>query len=161
VRLFNESLRFDERKQEYEIGWPYKPNAHLLSDNRRMALAQTIATYHRLKKRHDGILYTYHGEIVGLKERGSIEEVPPEEINSPLGPEYTMPHRPVETPDKETTKTRPVFNASSAPRDGYSLNDCLYRGPNLIPDSTGVLLRTRLYDTLLSGDIAKAFHTIH
>ena len=68
-----------------------------------------------------------------------------------------MPHLPVLTPGK-TTKVHIVFDASSSVRSGVnSLNDCLHRGPIILPDLCGLLLRFRLYPIIVLADIRKAF----
>ena len=62
------------------------------------------------------------------------------------------------TPNKTTTKLRVVYDASSkTQRTARSLNDCLHRGPILLPDLCGLLLRCRLSPVVLLADIEKAF----
>ncbi len=47
---------------------------------------------------------------------------------------HYIPHHPVITPSKSTTKLRIVYYASSAANEALkSLNDCLHVGPNLLP----------------------------
>jgi len=71
---------------------------------------------------------------------------------------HYLPHHPVITPNKNTTKVRIVFDASSKAKKGLnSLNDCLYRGPLLLPDLCGILLRFRLMNIAIIADIEKAF----
>ena len=41
--------------------------------------------------------------------------------------------------------------------DGVALNDCLYVGPPLAESIFDVLLRFRVYQVALTGDIEKAF----
>ena len=53
---------------------------------------------------------------------------------------WYLPHFAVINPEKETTKTRIVFDASAA-QDDTSLNDIIYQGPKLQRDLVDVLLR--------------------
>ena len=49
-----------------------------------------------------------------------------------------------------------VYDAS-ARADGPSLNDCLYTGPNFGQSILDILLRFRLHNVGLVGDVEKAF----
>ena len=71
-----------------------------------------------------------------------------------------MPHRAVVRENKDTTKVRIVFDASSKVRDEPSLNDCLYSGPCLLPAIYDILLRFRLGKIGLVSDIKQAFLNI-
>ena len=69
-----------------------------------------------------------------------------------------MPHHPVVTLSKSTTKLRLVYDTlTKAKRGDKSLNECLYRGPVLLPDLCGVLLRFRVQSIVLLADIEKVF----
>ncbi len=71
---------------------------------------------------------------------------------------FYLPSRGVETPSKETTKVRMVFNGSAKPKKcQQSLNELLYRGPVILDDLIGLLLRFRLNKIALAADIEKAF----
>ena len=71
---------------------------------------------------------------------------------------HYLPHHPVLTPAKNTTQLRVVYDASVKSRKGVkSLNECLYRGPVLLPDQCGILFRLRLHPIVLLADIEKAF----
>ena len=59
-------------------------------------------------------------------------------------------------PDRATTKTRIVFDAS-AKCDGISLNDVIYQGPKLQRDLNDVLLRFRRRPVALICDIAEMY----
>ena len=50
-----------------------------------------------------------------------------------------------------------MTNKASARKDGPSLNDCLYTGPNFGQSVLVLLLRLRLHKVALIGDIEKAF----
>ena len=71
---------------------------------------------------------------------------------------HYVPHHAVITPDWKTTKVRIVYDASAKAKKGCkSLNECLYRGPVILEDLCGLLLRFRIYKVALTADIEKAF----
>ena len=73
-------------------------------------------------------------------------------------PVHYLPHRPVIMLLKTTTKVRIVYDASSKRHKSEpSLNDCLHRGPVLLPDLCGILLRYRTYPKAILSDIEKAY----
>jgi len=62
------------------------------------------------------------------------------------------------TPAKVTTKVRIVYDASAKSQKCLnSLNDCLFRGPAILPDLVGLLMRFRLHLIFILADIEKAF----
>ncbi|GFT44610.1 DUF1758 domain-containing protein [Trichonephila clavipes] len=65
--------------------------------------------------------------------------------------------RPVIKLDSATTKIRPVFDASAREKGKPSLNDCLYKGVNLIELIPDILDRFRIYPVGIAADIEKAF----
>ena len=83
-----------------------------------------------------------------------IEKEPFDEVSKKPDQIHYLPHRPVLREDKETTKIRAVFDASSA-SDGPSLNDCLYSGPNLLSKIFNILLQLRLNFIAILADIFK------
>ena len=53
---------------------------------------------------------------------------------------------------------RIVYDASAKGKFGErSLNECLYRGPVILPDLCGILLRFQLYSIVLLADIERHF----
>ena len=71
---------------------------------------------------------------------------------------HYMPHHPVIRQDRATTKVRVVYDGSAKSKDGgFSLNDCLQTGPNLIAKLLNVLVKFRSYSIALTADIEKAF----
>ena len=57
-------------------------------------------------------------------------------------------------PIEKTTKVRIVYDASAKAKKGCkSLNECLYRGPVILEDLCGLLLRFRTYKVALTADI--------
>ena len=62
-------------------------------------------------------------------------------------------------PDSNTTPCRIVFN-SSARFQGFARNDYLAKGPSLLNQLLGILLRFRVGRIAFIGDISKMFHAI-
>ena len=80
------------------------------------------------------------------------------DIDSQDGIKYFLPHHAVINPTKKKTKLRAVYYVSAKPRQKHqSLNDCLYGGPVMLHYLFGLLLRFRLHNVALVGDIEKAF----
>ena len=102
-----------------------------------------------LRDRHDEVFKEYEENCI-------IEEVPPSEVVSPY-PVYYLPHHPFVRDCSNSTKVRPVFDASAIGYNGISLNDCLECGPSLNPNLVEVLLRFRKWRVALTADITKAF----
>ncbi|GFY40883.1 integrase catalytic domain-containing protein [Trichonephila inaurata madagascariensis] len=82
-----------------------------------------------------------------------MEKVPETEFETDA---YYLPHTAV-SKISETTKIRPIFNATSREGNNPSLYDCLLSGPNLIELIPDILDRFRMYCIGLSADIEKAF----
>ena len=70
------------------------------------------------------------------------------DVSIPAGKKYYLPHHPILTPAKETTKIHIVYNASA--------KGCLYRGPIILPDLCGLLMRFRLHILVILADVEKA-----
>jgi len=88
-------------------------------------------------------LLQQHCDVIELQLRSGIFEVVNEECETDNKKHY-LPHHPVITPFKSTTKIRIVYYASvKASQHEKSLNECLYRGPVNLPDMCGMLLRFR------------------
>ena len=87
-------------------------------------------------------------------EKGYVRKVERDE-NFPNNKWY-LPHFPVIRHDKDTTKTRIVFDASVVHK-GVSLNDCIHQGPKLQNELFDVLLRFRRNEIALVCDIAEMY----
>ena len=98
------------------------------------------------------VLYEYDSIIEYQKQKKIIEKAPE---NCPIGKYYYLPHHPAIRPEELTTKMRRVFDASS--KNEISLNECLYARSSLTAELFGVLLRFRVFNVAVVGDIEKAF----
>ena len=96
----------------------------------------------------------YNKVVECYVEMEFIEQIP----NQPIEGHY-MPHHAV-FKKSATTPLRIVFNASSKPNEGRSLNDCLMTGPSLTAKLHEILVQFRQGKYTVTADISKAFHRI-
>ena len=83
-----------------------------------------------------------------------IEQIPNHSVEG-----HYMPHHAV-FKKSATTPLRIVFNASSKPNEGKSLNDCLMTGPSLTAKLHKILVQFHQETHAVTADISKAFHRI-
>ena len=178
---FVDEIRYDGETKEYEVSLPFKPQRRNLPTNFNNAARRAQSEMSRLKRHEPETLRQYHEIIEEQLKSGKIERCP---LNPPVpdsdtmngrtdqipesksftdfrpqnGSTHYLPHRGVKKESSETTKLRIVYDGSSkASRNEPSLNDCLYKGPSLIPLLFDVLLRFRLFLVGFVCDITKAF----
>ena len=82
-----------------------------------------------------------------------------EEVKTYTGPKYYIAHHKVIKKESKSTPCRIVFN-SSAKFKGQSLNDCYVKGPSMLSDLLGLLLRFCQEEVAIVGDISKMYHSI-
>ncbi|XP_035226771.1 uncharacterized protein LOC118199092 [Stegodyphus dumicola] len=103
----------------YEVTLPFILDKSVLSSNRTVAERHLVKTESKLintRRRKD------YEEIFDEWEAKDIIEVVTEEKEEGV---HYLSHRPVIKESSETTKIRPVFNASARSKNSPSLNDCL------------------------------------
>uniref|UniRef100_A0A914W323 Peptidase aspartic putative domain-containing protein n=1 Tax=Plectus sambesii TaxID=2011161 RepID=A0A914W323_9BILA len=153
LQQFQNSVKIEDGR--YVVKWPWKENIPELPSNYTLCMARLMSTLKRLKEQPD-LLQKYDDIMKEQLQKGIIEPV--EDLDQHSGIVHYLPHHPVITPNKATTKVRIVYNASARARRGAkSLNDCLYRGPLLLPDLCGMLMRFRTYEIAIMADVEKAF----
>ena len=150
VSIVRSSL--EKSDKGYIVRLPFKDESRP-SVNYRNAKGQLDSLIQRVS--HDKNLGQQYDEIVNTYlEKDFIEEIPSEPIAG-----HHLPHHPV-FKKSATTPVRIVFNASSKPTDGTSLNDCLLTGPSLTAKLHEILLTFRKGKLAVTADISKAFHRI-
>ncbi len=152
---FNETVFFENGR--YHVRWPRKPNAPPLPTNYQLAYRRLCSLVRRLHSENESYLRPLYQKIFEEQEsEGIIEKV---DENTETGDiQHYIPHQPVVQMQRETTKLRIVYDASAKMNKNCpSLNDCLYRGPVLLPDLCGLLLRFCLFPIAILADVAKAF----
>ena len=99
---------------------------------------------------------TYTDAIGEYEKNGWARKLKEEEVKDYKGPVYYLPHHGIYRPEKKSTPLRIVFDPACLYK-GVSLNSFLYKGPCLIGNLLGVLLRFREEPAAFAGDISKMF----
>ena len=139
----------------FEVNMPWK-DGHVpteLPESYSTALRRLEATERRLR-REPSIADAYSDVISKYTEKQYVRKV--SDVDSDRQPAWYLPHFAVVRPDKETTKTRIVFDAS-ATTDGVSLNSLLHAGPMFQRDLVEVLVRFREKPVAIVCDISEMY----
>ena len=135
--MFQETVQFKNRR--YEVALPWKDSHSTLSDNFQLSLTRLNGLLRRLRQdknvlqEYDSIIKSTDTEVV-----------------------HYLPHHAVVRRDKDTTKLRIAYDASSK-ASGPSLNKCLHAGPKFDQKILDILLRFRIHKVAIAADIEKAF----
>ena len=148
MKKVKNSLTYENKM--YRVSIPWKMNKPALPDNYIMALSRLENTEKRLKRSPE-VAHAYNQCFDHYIEKGYVTRVQDRSTSK-----WYLPHFPVLRPDKDTTKTRIVFDAS-AKYDGQSLNDIIHQGPKLQKDLFDVLLRFRRLPVAVVCDVAEMY----
>ncbi|XP_057372209.1 uncharacterized protein LOC130693104 [Daphnia carinata] len=155
-KILNETTRFVGDR--YESGFLWKNEEPNLPDNSQSTLARFLKLERRLIA-DENLGRRYSAAINEYISLGHARKLSAEEVDyRPAGRTWFLPHHPVINP-KKPDKCRPVFDASAYYK-GMSLNFALLKGPDLLTNLIGVLLRFRQHPMALSADIVKMFHQV-
>ena len=102
---------------------------------------------------------SYDKQIKEMEEMQFSRKLSSKEINQWKGRVHYVAHHAVIRPEKKSTPVRIVFN-SSASYKGHTLNDYWFKGPDLLNNMFGVMMRIRDNPVAICGDIAKMYHMI-
>lgn len=142
----------------WDAAYPWKVSPAILPDNRRAV----EATFHNTEARlaREPVWKVAYGEqIREMISRGAAIELTKEEIKRWNGPIWYISHLVAPNPHSTSTPVRIVWNSSQEFK-GLSLNNLLYKGPDVLNPIRGVLLRfrSRLYAAL--GDVKKMYNSV-
>ena len=137
----------------YELKLPSTCSKEVILDNYLLAKIRTEHLLTRLNKNKQ-LLKKYNDIIKDCLTEGIVEEA----NNIPKkGRVHYLPHRAVIRNDKETSKIRVVYDASSQVKNEAFLNDPLESDPCLLPLLFDILLRFTTEKIGLISDIKQAF----
>ena len=140
------------------IPYPWKRDPKFLPDNRSLALKRLEGTERRLESNPDQAK-AYDEQMTEMVEMNFCRKLSENEVKNYKGPVHYIPHHAVIRPEKKSTPVRIVFNSSSV-FQGHKLNDYWMKGPDLLNNLFGVVLRFREKEVALVGDISKMYHRI-
>ena len=153
IELMENSCK--KKGDRYEIGLPWKKDKGLLPNNYSLAQKRLFSLERNLRK--SNVKARLYKEVMNEYERnGWSRKLSPEEVEDKGKPEYYLPHHGVYRPEKKSTPLRVVFDPACQ-FHGVSLNSFLYKGPCLIGNLLGVLLRFREDLVGIVGDISKMY----
>ena len=139
----------------YEVGLMWASDQVKLPDNRKAALRRLFQQERRFE-RDPEYARQYHAAIQEYITLGHARYLSKEEAAKRTDRTNYLTHFGVVKETSNTTKVRVVFDGA-AECDGTSLNDHLLRGPNLLTNLFGVLLRARMHRVAVGSDIAKMY----
>lgn len=152
LKDFQEKLDFNGER--YEVRFSWTEEADKLPSNYYLALGRLKSLRKKYISEKPEVFKQCQEIIQEQLKKGMIEKAP---ITKGERVHY-LPHHVVERPDKQFTKYRMVFDASSKTNKNVpSLNEAINKGPKLYNDLTGILLRARLKKYLITSDVEKAF----
>ena len=156
LRLIEEGLEHKDDHWVAQYPWIRDPNQ--LPDNKEFALRRLKAIEKRLKE-DEAQFKKYAEQIDDMISRGVARKLTRKELDEYTGPVHYLSHHEVIKPESTSTPCRIVFN-SSAKCNGQSLNDYWAKGPDLMNNLLGIMIRLREGQVAFAGDIRKMYHAI-
>lgn len=141
------------RKEDgrFVVAWPWKEFPPKLSDNYDMAYSRLCSLLRMLRKNPE-LKEKYVQGFRDDEKKGVIERA----TRNRGQLEHFVPHSPIVTPEK----ARRVIDPSAHRRGEACLNSCFFRGPVILPQLVGVLMRFRRAKYPLLSDLEAAFHAL-
>ena len=156
LSIIEEGLTLHDEK--WTAKYPWKKDPKDLPNNYPAALAMLKSTERRLKK-DEKQSQLYCEQIEDMISRGVAKKLSEKEVKDYVGPVYYVSHHEVMKPDSASTPCRIVFN-SSANYMGQNLNEYWLKGPDMLNNLLGVLLRFRENHVGFVGDVRKMYHSV-
>ncbi|XP_022096554.1 uncharacterized protein LOC110982458 [Acanthaster planci] len=140
-----------------EFPLPLKETSTKLPNNYPQALRRLNNVVRTLKHKPE-MKAEYVAYFDKLLTRGHASPVPEKELTCQPDKVWYLPHFPVRHPKKPDIRV--VFDAS-AEYHNVSLNKALLQGPDQMNGLLGILLRFRVGEVAIMGDIEQMFHNFH
>ena len=154
-RNFEETIQFNGAR--YVVKLPFKDPTEFIADHYKIALKRLQSLHVNVLEPNLELKEQYYAVFEQWENENIIEKVNDQGVP---GKVCYLPHRPIVRADKETTKIRPIFDASAHERGGKSLNQYLHTGPTLLCQIVDILLRSCFKRNIVIADIRQAFLNI-
>lgn len=143
----------------YVVKLPFKTEIPKSPDgNTKEIASKRFLQLERKFKKSPNLKREYTKVIEDYLEQGHLEKIPETETETKQS--VYLPHHAVVREDKETTRTRVVFDASCKGTNNVSLNEELLIGPQLQEDLRNLLMRWRMKKVCYVADIQKMYRQI-
>lgn len=155
--IYEETTERDETGR-YVVQLPLKENLETVITNCGNTKQIAVKRFLQLERqlvRNDKLKTEYAKVMKEYEELGHMEIA-----NDTDDLALYLPHHAVIREDKETTKVRVVFDASSKGYNGSSLNEHLLVGPVLQPDLRTLLIKWRTHRICIVADIIKMYRQV-
>lgn len=140
----------------FEVSLPFKDKC-LLNGNNYMQVKSRFDNLWKKLKADDQLKDEYSEFMQMMIDNEFMEIVPDNKMLSDNGQQWYVAHHPVW--HKQKNKIRVVFDCSLKYK-GASINDALWKGPDLSNTLTGVLMRFRTENVAVAADISKMFYRV-
>eukprot|EP00057_Strongylocentrotus_purpuratus_P004826 XP_003729535.1 PREDICTED: uncharacterized protein LOC100892047 [Strongylocentrotus purpuratus] len=147
-----------KKGQQWLVPYPWLKDPRELPDNKVLVEKMLCATEKRLMKDAEHAK-AYDHQIKEMVQMDFARKLTAEEMESYNGPVHYIPHHAVLRPEKKSTPIRIVFNSSSV-YQGKCLNDFWMKGPDLLNNLFGVIIRFREKPVAVCADISKMYHRV-
>ncbi|XP_068203689.1 uncharacterized protein [Palaemon carinicauda] len=157
--MISKGLEYNCEEKYWTVKYPWIRDPNELPNNVVVAIARMRSTEKRLT--NIGYKYTqlYNDQIKDMLSRGVARKLSWKEMSEYDGPIHYIHHHEVLKESSTSTPVRIVFN-SSADNKGHRLNDYWAKGPDLLNDLVGILLRFRQDNVAVIGDISKMYNAV-
>ena len=156
MKIIEESAKLQGNKWIKKYPWKRDPSSLL---NNYPQVCKKLETIECRLMKHPENAASYDKQIKEMEEMQFARKLTPKEIKEWKGPVHYVAHHAVLRPEKKSTPVRIVFN-SSASYAGHTLNDYWYKGPDLLNNLFGVVIRFRENRVAICSDIVKMYHMI-
>ena len=156
LKVLNEGGRTNETGN-LEFPLPFRHKNTKVPNNRAQAQGR-LKNLTKTLQRTPNMMAEYQAFFSKILSKHHASPVPPDEPSPAPGTVWYLPHFAVRHPRKKDIHV--VFDASTE-YDGISLNKILLSGPDQLNSLLGILLRFRVGEIAVMGDVEQMFHNFH
>ena len=149
-KLNEENLDYMPKKNKWKTSYPWIKDPIQLPDNRYAAF-YTLKAMEKRFSLNPELAALYKHQIDNMVTRGVARKITTEEMSSYDGSFYYISHHAVLKPESKSTPCHIVFNSSA---------NFHAKGPDMLNNLSGVLMRFREERVAFVGHISKMFHSI-